>query len=48
MAFTKFTKIELVPELYSDEFPQSYFQLVKQAETGREVPVNGKFKHEVF
>lgn len=45
MAFTKF---DLVPRLYSDEFPQSYYQLVNQAETGKEVQVNGKFKHEIF
>lgn len=45
MAFTKFN---LVPRLYSDEFPQSYYQLVNQAEIGKEVQVEGKFKHEIF
>lgn len=46
--YMAFTKVNLVPKLYSDEFPQSYFELVNQAETGKEVPVNGKFKHELF
>ena len=47
-AYMAFTKVNLVPKLYSDEFPQSYFELVNQAERGKEVPVNGKFKHELF
>lgn len=47
-AYMAFTKVNLIPKLYSDEFPQSYFELVNQAETGKEVPVNGKFKHELF
>lgn len=43
-----FSKIGLIPPLYSDEFPQSYYKLVNQAETGREKPVNGKYRHEEF
>ena len=46
--YMAFTKVDLVPKLYSDEFPQSYYGLVNQAETGRETPVDGKFKHELF
>jgi hypothetical protein len=34
--------------MYSDEFPQAYFNLVNQAETGNEKSVNGKFKHDEF
>lgn len=47
-SYLAFTKVQLLPTLYSDEFPQSYYNLVNQAETGKEIPVNGKFKHEVF
>jgi len=42
------SKIGLMPPMYSDEFPQSYYKLVNQAEAGKEQPVNGKYKHEVF
>ncbi len=42
------TKISLLPKMHSDEFPQSYFELVNQAETGKEKPMNGKYKHEEF
>jgi hypothetical protein len=43
-----FTKIGVIPKMYSDEFPQSYFQLINQAETGAEKPIDGKYKHEGF
>lgn len=46
--YMAFTKMGVVPKLYSNEFPQSYYQLVNQAETGKEIPVKGKFKHETF
>lgn len=47
-AYMGFTKIGVLPKMYSDEFPQAYFELVNQAETGKEKTVNGKFKHEEF
>jgi hypothetical protein len=34
--------------MYSDEFPQAYFELVQQAELGKEQPINGKYRHEEF
>jgi hypothetical protein len=37
-----------LPKLYSDQFPQAYFKLVNNAETGKEKPVNGKYRHEEF
>lgn len=46
--YMAFTKINVVPKLYSDEFPQSYYQLVNQAEMGKEIQLKGKFKHETF
>jgi hypothetical protein len=42
------TKIGALPKMYSDEFPQVYFDLVNQAESGKEKPVNGKYKHDEF
>lgn len=41
-------KIGLLPAIYSDEFPQAYFDRVEQAASGKEVPVNGKYQHELF
>jgi len=38
----------ILPKLYSDKFPQAYFELVNNAETGKEKPINGEFKYQVF
>jgi hypothetical protein len=46
--YVGFTATGILPELYSDEFPQAYFELVNKAESGKEMPVNGKYKHEEF
>lgn len=42
------TKFDLIPKLYSSEYPQAYLKLVNEAESGKEKPVEGKFKHEKF
>jgi len=42
------TSTGILPRIYSDQYPQAYFELVKQAETGKEMPVNGSYKHEAF
>lgn len=42
------TKYDWLPRMYSDEFPQSYFELVQRAESGKEKPVNGKYRHQEF
>lgn len=47
-AYMGLTKIGVIPKMYSDQYPQAYFELVKEAETGKEKPVNGKYKHEEF
>ena len=47
-AYMGLTKVGILPKMYSDEYPQAYFELVKQAETGNEKPVSGKYKHEEF
>ncbi len=43
-----FNRIGVLPGIYSDEFPRSYFQLVNNAATGKEKPVEGIYKHELF
>ncbi|MEQ1585292.1 MAG: hypothetical protein ABL895_05395 [Cyclobacteriaceae bacterium] len=47
-AYMGLTKVGAIPKIYSDQYPQAYFELVEQAETGKEKPVDGKFKHEEF
>lgn len=47
-AYMGFTKINVLPKMYSDEYPQAYFELVNRAESGREDPENGKYKHQEF
>jgi len=46
--FAAFNKAGLVPAIYSDELPQSYYKLVDEAAAGKEKPVNGKYRHEEF
>jgi hypothetical protein len=43
-----FTSTGILPKLYSDEYPQAYFELVNKSETGNEKAVNGKYKYEEF
>jgi len=39
----------ILPKLYSDKFPQAYFELVNNAETGKEKPAKGgEFKYQEF
>lgn len=42
------SKIEVLPKMYSDEYPQAYFELVNKAEMGQDEAVEGKYKHEEF
>lgn len=41
-------KIGLLPSLYADEYPKSYYELVNEATTKQEKSVDGKYKHELF
>lgn len=43
-----FTRMGWLPRMYSNELPQSYYKLVRDAESGKEVPVNGRYQHEEF
>ncbi len=46
--YVGFNRIGLLPAIYSDEFPQAYFELVEDAASGKEKQVNGKYRHQVF
>ncbi len=46
--YTGFTSIGAIPGIYSDEYPQAYQELVNRAESGKEIPVNGRYKHQDF
>jgi len=41
-------KVNLIPAVYSDEFPRAYFELISTAESGNEEPVEGQYKHDRF
>ncbi|MBY0434364.1 MAG: hypothetical protein K2U26_09660 [Cyclobacteriaceae bacterium] len=47
-AYTGLTSIGFIPKMYSNEFPQRYFELVQQAATGKEKPIDGRYRHEIF
>jgi hypothetical protein len=38
----------VLPKLYSDNYPQAYYKLVNEAETGKEKAVDGKYRYENF
>ncbi len=42
------TMVGVLPGMYSDEFPKAYFEMVNEAETGQEEPIDGKYRHEIF
>jgi hypothetical protein len=43
-----FNRLNLLPGIYSDEFPRAYYKLVNDASSKKEKPVDGKYKHEEF
>ena len=47
-AYIGLTQVKILPELYTNAKPQKYIQLVKNAESGLEEPVDGKYQHEEF
>jgi hypothetical protein len=47
-AYVVLSKIEVLPKMYSDEFPQAYFELVNKAEMGDVESIEGIAKHEKF
>jgi hypothetical protein len=43
-----FTETRVLPRLYSDRFPQAYFELIKKAESGKDTLMNGRYRHQEF
>ena len=46
--YVGFNRIGVLPEIYSDEFPRAYFELVNKATSKKEKPVDGRYKYEEF
>jgi hypothetical protein len=46
--YVGFTGSGVLPKLYSDKYPQAYYQLVNHAESGKEKPADGRFEYESF
>ena len=46
--YVGFNRVGLLPGIYSDEFPRAYFELVDNATSKKEKPVDGKYKYEEF
>ncbi len=38
----------ILPKLYTDQFPQAYYGLLRDADTRKELPVNGMYRHDAF
>jgi hypothetical protein len=45
---TALSNFGILPKLYSDQFPQAYYGLLKNAESRKETAVDGKFRHDEF
>lgn len=41
-------RLGVLPELYSDEYPQAYFELVNEAATGEDQPKQGVYQYQQF
>lgn len=46
--YTGLTRQGLLPKMYTSVYPQVYYQLLNQAESGMDNPVDGKYRHETF
>lgn len=42
------TNFKIIPAIGNADKPKTYIDLINQAETGKEKPVNGKYKHEIY
>jgi len=46
--YSGLTSAGWLPKMYTSVYPQTYYQLINQAESGKEIPVDGKYRHEAF
>jgi hypothetical protein len=42
------SNFKIIPAIENADKPATYIELINQAESGKEKPVNGKYKHEIF
>jgi hypothetical protein len=42
------TNLRIIPAIENAYKPPTYIELINEAETGKEKPVNGKYKHEIY
>lgn len=47
-AYMGLTRVGAIPKMYFDEYPQVYYELVDNAESGKDRPVDGRLRHEEF
>ncbi len=46
--YTGLTLVSFIPEIENADRPKDYLELVRYAESGKEKPVDGKYKHQVY
>jgi hypothetical protein len=39
---------KVIPEIQSSSMPNGYYQLVKEAESGKDIPANGQYRYELY
>ncbi len=42
------SNLNIIPAIENAEKPRTYIQLINNAESGLEKPINGKYKHEIY
>jgi hypothetical protein len=42
------SNFKIIPAIENADKPPAYIELISQAESGKDMPVNGKYKHEVY
>jgi hypothetical protein len=42
------SNFRIIPSIENTDKPKTYIELINQAETGKEKPVNGKYNHEIY
>jgi putative exporter of polyketide antibiotics len=47
-AYMGLTRIDVLPKMYMDQFPQAYYELVNRVESGSDSPENSRRRYEEF
>ena len=51
LLFTIYTAarvINFIPEIQSSTMPKGYYELVKEAENGKDIPLDGRYKYQEY